>query len=157
MNSTVCVCVCVCGGGQYLCVWDVDGEVEWSRNDDLHALPTFHKHSFYRSSSACPQEPPGSTSGTWHTVLFSGVSLGRVSGCHQNTHWLQHIIGLSRRTYLCSWYILSAQASRPSDVTSLTSHRSSLAHQALGSSPVLAHQALGHMHWNCIIGLVLLL
>ena len=39
MDSTVCVCV----GGQYLCVCDVDGEVEWSRNrrssciDPLHA------------------------------------------------------------------------------------------------------------------------
>ena len=40
MDSTVCVCVWG-GGGQYLCVWDVDGEVEWSRNDDLHALTTF--------------------------------------------------------------------------------------------------------------------
>ena len=25
-------CLCVGGGCQYLCVWDVDGEVEWSRN-----------------------------------------------------------------------------------------------------------------------------
>ena len=41
-NGFYCLCVCV-GGGQYLCVCDVDGEVEWSRNrrssciDPLHA------------------------------------------------------------------------------------------------------------------------